>query len=270
MFKIAFSKILKNHLGLSLMEITIAIGLLGGVSLATMKLMTQSQQGSSDFEKSIDVMSIEKTIAVYILSENGCKQLLSSTIGSSFTIKKPVNTFNPSTGKIDTTYTDTLFEENQIIGNVRIDQMKVSALTALNTGDAGVLTVDLEFSTKDKAARFSSDSKTFKRQINVPVGMNGTAMTDCQLDKSSLYTNLIEKVCGGTFGAETDGMSCAEALAHVETRIKASVCEDVTGSIDNYSEGTGECSFNLTHAGKSCPSGKFLKGFNSAGEVVCQ
>ena len=81
-------KLLNNKLGMTLIEIIVAVGLLGGVSLATMQLMTTSQKSNREFEKSVDVLSLEKTIAAYILSENGCRHLSSTTIGSSFKIKK--------------------------------------------------------------------------------------------------------------------------------------------------------------------------------------
>ena len=259
-----------NEFGMSLVEIMIAIGLLGGVSLATMQLMTNAQKSNTDFEKSVDVLSLEKTISVYVLSDHGCTQIVNSDVGSSFQIKQPEHRFNKNTGKSETTYTRVLYEEGSVIGRVRIEKMRVASLTKLNSEeDAGILAIELELITKDKKNRFSSDSKRFIKNIMVPVGLEGNTVSDCKLDKKALYDIISERVCGGVFGNETEGMSCPEAIAFVESRIKESICVDLTGSIDHYSQGSGECRLSTSHANKNCPTGTYVIGFDANGGLRC-
>ncbi|MBD64314.1 MAG: hypothetical protein CME62_03855 [Halobacteriovoraceae bacterium] len=282
-------KILNNQNGLSLMELTIALGLVGIVSYGTLNMMGGVNKMSSDFDKTSNVLFVEKSISNYLLSKEGCMQFVGWTkslasSNESFRLKKMSKKMVD--GKIQADFTDSagnpvvMYEEGQVIADVKLKEMKVKGLEFLNAKeDSGILTVGLLFQARDENKKFTSESREFQKFVHVPVGMSVVGgvnqVTDCELNKAEIYEDISEKLCTEVFFRDTslsvdDSLkTCAQTTLFVVNEIKQSICEDVTGSAGNFDSATGICNFANSHAGKSCGGGTKMTGFNATGGIVC-
>ena len=261
-----------NSRGMSLMEIVIAVGLIGVLSLGTMKLLETTNRGMKNFEKSSEVLSLESSISSYLLSSGGCKQLLGLATGSQVEIRSAIKELNPVTNVMETKFGKTIYNAGKEFGKVKILSLVTLPLVALdNTSEAGILPVELEIIARDNAHEFSGKSKTFKRQIMVPVGLEAGAVVDCNLDRAAMYEIIMERICQNTFGSDFVGMSCAQAIIEVEKRIKASICNDITGEPGNFNLSTEFCDIHKAHSTESCPgANEYAYGFSTSGAILCR
>lgn len=264
-----------NQKGMTLVEIVVSMGLVVGVSLVGLNLAQNTNNSSKDFERSTELLSIERNITSYLLSNQGCKQLITGTNitpGESFNIKRAQSVFNRETG-IETTYGGSLekilFETGQEINDIKISEMvidEVSSLKSSADSDSGILTLKIVFQIKKPGETFNTNSRQVIRRILVPVGLEGQKVVSCQLNKLSSIDTIKNSVCSDLFGTGvTASMSCAEAVNFVLLDVKRQICLDITGK---PLDASGSCPFKLNHSLKSCSAGH-MAGFNGAGNPIC-
>lgn len=265
-----------NQKGMTLVEIVVGLGLVVGVSLVSLTVIQTTNKSTQTFDRNNVLLSIERDINSYVLSNRGCSQLITGTNivpGESFSIRRAESVFNREKG-IETSFSGTaqktIFTEGQEFGNVKISEMIIEEVSSLKTGpsnDSGILTLKLTFQVKSTGEVFDSNTQKLIRRILVPVGLSGQEVISCQLNLASTYEAIKNRICSDLFGGGvTAGMTCAEAVLFVSSKVKENICRDITGlPLDS----NGKCPFSSTHSGKSCGGGQYIQGFDNAGNVNC-
>ena len=64
--------------------------------------------------------------------------------------------------------------------------------------------------------------------------INGKWFNGQSFDKKEMYEGIQEKLCGDTFGPDTRGMTCAQAILEVENRIKAGQFHNIKRDMPYY------------------------------------
>ncbi len=259
-----------NERGMSLMEIVVAVGLVGLIALGSMRLMQGLNVSNKDFEKSSEVLSVHTKIKSFLISNAGCKQLVGKAAGEDIEIKGVTQEYDPATRSIKQKYGRVLFTAGLEIGKIRIDHIRLLNLESTDVDQkVGMMPVEIVMTARDKTNAFSADSRVFKRVVLLGVTMDNGVIQDCSLETSILYDTITKKICEEVLGINIDGIDCTQAVLEVEKKIKSSICDDITGEGGHFN---GEyCHIDNAHVGEGCPDASELAyGFDANGRLLCR
>ena len=236
----------KKQSGFSLPEILIATAIAGLVAIGGMQLMKSTQDSKKQTDLAHNNLSIQKMIESELFSPKGCEGLTGLKVGQSFSL----NAGKQSLGA------------GSSVGNAKIKDLKFEEFISTDSNDlVGIakmaLTVDL-------------GKRESRVEIPVPVNLgDDSSIISCDLFNKSAYQDVYDNLCGSSFGSHSAGKNCAEVLAHIQDLTKRSICEDIYGVPENVKYANGQCDLHLVHANKKCPTGKYLKGFDAQGKIIC-
>lgn len=244
---------IRNEKGLSLPEIIISLGLMGAIGIGVATLITQTTKKQSEMDHRLNRMTLEKMFENYYYSDKGCDSLIGKAVGDAVVLN-PKDFSSLTMGKTE-------FQE------LRIKAFSPSDDTGIN----GI--ANLTLTLKEKEIPNISPEKTFLKEIPVPVNIQlvggKQVIQDCRLNYNQVFTDIKTKVCEGTFGTMTEGMTCSEAIALVESKIIKEICDDI------YSDKPAEfssihCNVKQIHANKDCGANNVFTGFDHKGHKICQ
>jgi hypothetical protein len=239
-----------NQKGLSLPEILISLGVMGAVGLGVASLMTQSAKKNSEMHLRLGRMTMEKTVENYFYSDAGCSILVGKKVGDVLSL---------SAEKFPEVKAKTQLKELKFTGFSASDDKGIRGIAKLNL-------------TLEENGIQESDKRIFVKEIPVPVNMKLVGgvnqVEDCRLNKSHVFSDIVSKVCEGTFGTMTKGMSCADAIALVESSIMKEICADIYGAKGAQFNDIN-CDIKQIHSNKSCGAGVAV-GFDHEGKILCQ
>lgn len=269
----AFMKL--NQKGLSLPEILISLGVMGALGIGVSNLITESAKKKNELDHRMNRMTIEKRIENYFYSDDGCSSLKGKAIGDTVTLDP--NKFPAKLGKTE-------MHGLRISGFVPTDEKGIHGIAklSLTMKEKGIPKASSSHESGAGTGTGTGDNsphstpitneKNFIREIPVPVNVKnvGTSQVieDCRLNKTQSFADIVKRVCEGSFGSMTQGMSCADAIALVESKIIKEICTDIYGSkLAQFN--TIHCNVNQIHANKSC-SGQVALGFDTQGNILCK
>ena len=110
-------------------------------------------------------------------------------------------------------------------------------------------------------------SKPYTSNFVLPVNMNSGYVSSCNLMKMSLLNELEDRICAGSYGTFSSGLTCAQVLVKLERETVLSICTDLYGTNIPALNGI-YCNLSQVHAGQNCGAG-YVSGFDGNGNVVC-
>lgn len=243
---------LKNSKGLSLPETIISLGLLGAISLGVVNIAQQSEKRKSAMDVMVTNLTIEKHLESYLYSPRGCDVLKNKNIGESLSF---------DVGKMS-------YRQGSKIGKTTIEDLKIGNFYKTDQlGRRGMAKIILTMSRQENNSN-KRQIKEIPLPVNVKTSGSGIKIEDCLLNKSKTFDAIVKRVCEGSFGPMTKGLTCTEAIALVEKRLIEEICKEVYGGKTPVFNGVS-CDLKLIHAGQSCgPAGK-MRGFDLQGNILC-
>lgn len=230
--------------GLTLPEIALSAGLICAVSLGVTKVFLEADKKKLSSENKTDQMGIEKLLEASFFTDKGCTQLKN---------KRPGDDLSIDTGPFTVA-------RDKKIGRTTVTGLKFASFYPVDPeGIKGVAKILLSL---------DRDGRPLTREIPVPVNLKAGAVEDCRLNVSKSYLEIMRRICGGSFGAMTQTLDCAAAIALVEKRTIEEICKDVYGSRPPQYQGM-KCDLSKIHANQSCGFDGKVVGFDAQGNVIC-
>lgn len=191
-------KLLKNNSGFSIVEIMVAAGLLGVVSLGAMQMMNNVQKGQATSETKLEELELRRVITTILTDKTACLNSLNGVnVGSTFEqIRNSANTV--------------VFEKDGIYGNgtVRLRNMIVmdkGVTYADGTRDVNLI-VGLQ---KVKQMALGGDVVNFKLDVRVLADSATGPITGCFVDSDSIIQQACETLGGTWTGSSCELPKCA-------------------------------------------------------------
>lgn len=238
-----------NQKGFSLPEILISLGVLGAIGLGVTNLITSSAKKKTEMDQRMNRMTIEKRIETYFYSDIGCEVLKGKKIGDPIVLDP--DKFPKKVGKTEMT-----------------DLQVAQFIPTDSKGIHGIAKVTLTLLEKTSQGSDKHFVREFPMPVNVKTVSGSVVIEDCRMGHTKAFNDIVKRVCEGTFGSKTTGLSCAEAIAQVETLIIKDICADIYGSKTAQFNSTF-CDVNHIHANKTCAPG-VLVGFDMQGNPLCK
>lgn len=225
-----------NQKGFTLIELTIATGLVGVLSLGALKLYEDSSSHLSKITSRSGAEDVVSNMERVLSNPSYCKNALGGVSVSSTATSLGTN------GSLDSTimsYTHPINGVTKLIGEDQYTKYEIP--------DGGIKIKESEFSTS--IAELS---------INFKLKGSLTGVKDIQ---KIIYLSLVRS--GSTIS------SCSSIVSSVDVDLKRSLClrigNPATGWGGIWDSGTSTCTFK----GYSCPVGQLVSGISNFGTVNC-
>lgn len=157
------STLINSKNGFSIVEITIAMGLLGALSLGVMKLMENSQKAAKNIENKDEISQLQHEISDILRNPINCEASLGSKVAGSGGVDMFSNVISINqviNGSISPKFTAT----NTITNKVTIQSMRIKSVD-FNGSDGSLALATLEISFKKPTS--SIGGQTIKKEIKV-------------------------------------------------------------------------------------------------------
>jgi hypothetical protein len=229
--------LINNNYGLSLVEVMIAAGLLGVVSLGAMQMMNNVQKGQVTSETKLEEFELKRSFSNILSNKDACQNSLSGvTIGSTFDqVKNSANAV--------------VFEKDGVYGNqtVYIESMRIvdnGATYADGSRDVGLVVTMRKI--KQMALGGRSISFTLPLRVMAP---NATGpISTCFVMSDSILKQACETLGGNWLGSTCELPKCEGGQ----------LLEGIN------SDGTPVCRT------PNCPAGSAFRGFETNGNPICE
>jgi prepilin-type N-terminal cleavage/methylation domain-containing protein len=237
-------KISKNEKGFSLTEILVSVGITSVVALGLVNLLTNSDKQKVAAEQILNQGSFEKLLETTFFTDKGCDQLKNKAPGEELSVN----------------FGGVTIAQNKKLGKTTVTSLKYENFYPVDTdGVKGIAKIVLSL---------DRNGRVIKREIPVPVNMQGGKIEDCRLNSTKTFQEIMKKICEGSFGTMTAKLDCAAAIALVEKRTIEEICKDVYGSRPPQFQGN-KCDLDKIHAAKSCGFNGKAVGFDAQGNIIC-
>lgn len=237
-----------NQSGMSLMEIMISLGLLGGLAAAGFMMSSHLNKSSKEMDSQLSGLAMEKLLEGHLMTQRGCRELEGKGQGDGISFRIGPNFVGPG-GRL---------------GGVDIVQVGMNEFVSAGSEDSGVAKIFVDYK--------RSQGQSIRKEFLIPVNMHEVdgrpVVESCRLTGRRAFQEIVAVVCGESFGTLSNGLTCAEVVSLVERRITQSVCQDISG-INPASFDENRCNLESLHANKSCPSNQVLVGFDDQGQALC-
>jgi prepilin-type N-terminal cleavage/methylation domain-containing protein len=231
---------LKNQRGFSFLEVVVTVGILGGVSLVTMRLFEDQTNNEALIRSKGEIQKMIGVVRTTLRSGNNCRY-----------------NFN--------TYSMGQLYANMRNGGVPVPNLKrVYQQTPTTLGLTTFLHANKDYN------EFSTD----RFSINYPVGSTGGVILDLRFKYKKKSTD--GKVSGNwayvtekiPFSVTTDASGrisdCGEVISAANATAQQKFCLSL-GSAAVWNSSTQKCTF----AQMTCPFGQVVVGLNTLGGVQC-
>jgi len=260
--------------GFSLVEVMVAAGLLGLVSLGVIQLFQNINKGQADVQSESDYSSLIQEATLLLSKEKACQASLSGFVFNGSTIKA-----NPQSGveiwSIDQTgaRSSKKIFANKKYGKLLIDKITFSMpdyTSASNwpTGLNQTFTAELVISGSKTGLGFSKPFKNIKKTINVTFNTDSSGLstvTDC----SDSTTSIPQSSCatgGGSGGSLSRGtLACTNGSKYRICGCSADWgnCNCINGAFSSTTIGKSNCAISggsggLSRGSVACTNGKSL------------
>lgn len=254
----------KNDQGFTLVEIVIAAGLLGALSLGVMSQIKHMAKGQATSEVKMEELEMRRIIATTLSDKTACQNtFLGTSIGSALTQIKNVS------GGV-------MYQVGNTYGNnaVKITDMRTVDLGVLQNGTR---VINLILGIEKAKKIVSSNTKNITIQLNVKALGASSPITECYADTEAMINSATQNACtsiGGVWSA-LNGLctlpSCnpGEVLQAIAPNGVA-ICKVVGCKL-------GEVYVGLDAAGApickniSCSvGGTYFTGLDASGNPICQ
>lgn len=249
---------MSNKKGFSLLEITVSMGILGGLALGYSKLQVTQERSASKLLTKTETSNIFNTGAKYLLSDLSCtKNLVDTNITLDFSGNTPVDL-----SQLVNSEGDTVYEVSKKYGVNR--NIKLTSLSVKNCDDAAKCT-PLDSGGDDSGHiifNFSFEllGKTLKRNIILEVKTNpANKITECYgITQNSHSSSDVCTAFGGTWdGSNCSGVSGGGGNGTQVITQAAETCTSLGGTMDADSKcinwdldpGTLTLNGSFTHKG---------------------
>lgn len=212
------TKIFKNHEGFSLVQIMIAMGLLGVISVGIMQVMKTGTKTQTTLETSFELTQALSFIERTLASPGACEATVKDkNLGDTLTA---INDYDSDGETVKAIYTI-----NQEIGKIKILSIKID--TAMNTtSDGGLTNIIIEFDKGNSGKRDMFGGKTFTKKIAIFADNCDRDLIVNQASKGNLQTTC--NSYGGKikdYEQDTDGTWFGTCQYCNSPRIAISNCE---------------------------------------------
>lgn len=246
-------KIFFKDSGFSLLETAVTVGLMGFVSLFTMKLMEQQNMSQLSIEASSEINMTVSTIAQAINDPEKCASMFK---GKNLTPQSPptrISTTLPGliyqvkrgASLVNVNLLQTLSNHNKVYKQFYIKD--ASSIELASETGSSVANLNLTFhvqpigKTQKMALSFNPFVKTVKRSIPFNVKLNGSTV-----------------------------MSCGPVISSHDLIARKNACEMLSTTIGaTWDNATNKCVVGSKVVSR-CYLGELPVGFDSAGRIICE
>jgi hypothetical protein len=169
--------------GIGLVEVLMAIGLLGGASLAFVKLQENMTRGQITTETKMSELELKRMISSSLLDRNACK--------TTFTGKN----IGATVSSIKNASNAVLFEIGKVYENNTIKINEIKTEDKNTPGPNGTRIVDLVISTSKAKGQSYSNSKVIRIPLSVVATGASAPITDCFTDVDQLMESAMRETC---------------------------------------------------------------------------
>lgn len=235
-----------------MVEILVALGLTAAVTLGGAQLLKNVGKDKKNVTVRNELHNMHKLFQAQLLTEKGCNGIKGKAPGSEFELEGSGGKFHGA---------------GKILGVVKIESLRFDKFTPSSAGSPnGLAEIGIALADKDAAA--NNQPMVDKRKVILSVNLKNGVVEDCKLNYSKAYAEMMDRICGKTWGPLTEGMTCQQAIALVEARIIEEICRDAYGT-GNFQIINGQCNLKLIHANKACGQPGGITGFGATSAVTC-
>lgn len=198
--------VIKNNGGFSLPEIVIAIGLLGGISLVTMKLMEEQADNKAHLVAKAEIQKATALLKATLNNPENCRYMLRDQIVPS-ALNTPENIINPGSLpavglylRINTGAYKELLIPGGNYGKFRVGTIRLQR-TSANIGNMGNIELLIQYGVEKKSIIFKSDNninndRTYLHKIPLTVTTDSSSrIKDCGTVVSDANIAARQKFC---------------------------------------------------------------------------
>jgi hypothetical protein len=201
---------LKNQLGVTLVEVMVAAGLMGGVALITAKLFGDQAANQAMLRTKAEISKTVSEIEVHLNNSERCKQMLggktSSAAGTPIGVSGSLDTNLLTISTLTGGQRVVLSEKNY--GLFRIADNGVSVRDSLTYG-ASAVDLNINFSVTSKTSYFTNGREIITKTIPVLVQKTGSIITECGPVLGEANDDAKRIMCESLGGAATwNGTNC--------------------------------------------------------------
>lgn len=243
----------KNQKGFSLPEIMVALGLMGGISLVTMKLVQESSNNEVILKSKAEIQKTTALIKGVLNDPEACRKMLNQNVVSSIptNIIKPADVPNlnfdgtPNPNGLYQRLRDNSFKR-LLVPDTKYIGFRTGAITIAPpiSGTPNVADLVIDFRVERKANMFSdgNDSNDLIISQRIPFIYAGTPS-----------------------GANTIISDCGPVLSESNETAKQKLCASL-GQMAEWDSTLKTCRFQT----KKCPFGQAMIKVGSNGDPVCR
>jgi type II secretory pathway pseudopilin PulG len=200
---------LKNQAGMTLVEIMVAAGLMGGVALITAKLLGDQSANQVMLRTKAEISKAVSELEVHLNNSERCKQMLAGKTTSAAGTPVGVNgTLDAALLKITTPTGDRTVLSEKNYGLYRIDDNAVILRDSLTYGTSAV-DLNINFSVTSKTSFFTNGREVIPKTIPILVQKTGAIITECGPVLGEANDDAKRIMCESLGGAATwNGTNC--------------------------------------------------------------
>jgi type II secretory pathway pseudopilin PulG len=200
---------LKNQLGMTLVEVMVAAGLMGGVALITAKLLGDQSANQVMLRTKAEISKAVSELEVHLNNSERCKQMLAGKTTSAAGTPVGVNgTLDTALLKITTPTGDRTVLSEKNYGLYRIDDNAVILRDSLTYGTSAV-DLNINFSVTSKTSFFTNGREVIPKTIPILVQKTGAIITECGPVLGEANDDAKRIMCESLGGAATwNGTNC--------------------------------------------------------------
>lgn len=254
--------ILKNSSGFTLVEIMVAMGLMGVITLGVMSQMKNMAQGQATSEMKVEELEMKRIILSTLSDRNACKTTFqSANIGQS--ISKIQNSAGTAIYQVGNTY-----------GN------KTLKITDIKTEDTGVIqngtrVVKLHVRIQKMKKIIKANVKDIMIKLNVKAADATSVITDCFSDTEEIINSSIQQACtsiGAVWDTSTGqcqlpGCSSGQILQAITP--SGPVCKQIGCTLGQVYVGVDSSGVPVCKTITCSVVGTYFTGLDSSGNPVC-
>ncbi|MBL7047732.1 MAG: tail fiber domain-containing protein [Candidatus Marinimicrobia bacterium] len=165
----------KNNRGISLIGVTVALGIMGGISVAVMRMSKQSSQSVAKLKLNTDVVFSINEINAILSDPVKCKLTFDSDTPDSIVSRVAFDGTNYTVASRK--YYKTFSTEGDGASGYGVSKFKINSYQLEGEGSDAFLTLNIE---KKASVHKTGGSTTFPRRLNMYVERDGGAITMCR------------------------------------------------------------------------------------------